>query len=306
MNTVYMLDTNMVSYIAKGQSKAARTRMLNLEEDEVACLSVMGLAQETVVAADGQLFRVDTFDRLSDGAFTKLFCQAVAGVYGIATAAAAWWKGDALALANGDNVTSWPDSGPGGFTLTPGTAPTFNTTNFPAGAVKFTAASAQHLQNAAYNALNAVAGFTWFVVYRHASVQDAILMMPVNEAGTLQNPGHNPYAYASPGNSGLFSVAQGDAGVKHIHEVVFDGSQTGNAARLVVLAEGVAQTLSFSGTIPAVTTSASGITVGQTGSGVIPYDGDIAEILAFPVTLNSTDRSTVRHALGTKWSITVS
>jgi tRNA(fMet)-specific endonuclease VapC len=36
---LYMLDTNMVSYIAKGHSKAARTRMLHLKEDEVVCIS---------------------------------------------------------------------------------------------------------------------------------------------------------------------------------------------------------------------------------------------------------------------------
>jgi len=40
-----MLDTNMVSYILKGQSKAARNRMLNLGEDEVVCLSVMTEAE---------------------------------------------------------------------------------------------------------------------------------------------------------------------------------------------------------------------------------------------------------------------
>jgi tRNA(fMet)-specific endonuclease VapC len=40
-----MLDTNMVSYVAKGHSKAARTRMLNLEEDEVVCLSVITEAE---------------------------------------------------------------------------------------------------------------------------------------------------------------------------------------------------------------------------------------------------------------------
>src|ERR1039457_277142 len=45
MNTLYMLDTNTVSYIAKGHSKAARARMLNLEEDEVVCLSVMTEAE---------------------------------------------------------------------------------------------------------------------------------------------------------------------------------------------------------------------------------------------------------------------
>lgn len=40
-----MLDTNMVSYIAKGDSKAARTRMLNLKEDEVVCLSAITEAE---------------------------------------------------------------------------------------------------------------------------------------------------------------------------------------------------------------------------------------------------------------------
>jgi tRNA(fMet)-specific endonuclease VapC len=45
MNALYMLDTNTVSYIAKGHSKAARARMLNLEEDEVVCLSVITEAE---------------------------------------------------------------------------------------------------------------------------------------------------------------------------------------------------------------------------------------------------------------------
>lgn len=45
MNTLYMLDTNMVSYIAKGHSKAARAHMLNLNEDEAVCISVMTEAE---------------------------------------------------------------------------------------------------------------------------------------------------------------------------------------------------------------------------------------------------------------------
>ena len=45
MNALYMLDTNTVSYITKGHSKAARARMLNLEEDEVVCLSVITEAE---------------------------------------------------------------------------------------------------------------------------------------------------------------------------------------------------------------------------------------------------------------------
>jgi len=45
MKTLYMLDTNMISYIAKGQSKSARVKMLHLEEDEVVCISAITEAE---------------------------------------------------------------------------------------------------------------------------------------------------------------------------------------------------------------------------------------------------------------------
>ena len=40
MRRIYLLDTNMVSYMVKGRSAAARARLLGLEDDEVACISV--------------------------------------------------------------------------------------------------------------------------------------------------------------------------------------------------------------------------------------------------------------------------
>jgi tRNA(fMet)-specific endonuclease VapC len=45
MTTLYMLDTNMVSYIVKGHSKAARNRMLHSNEDEVICVSTITEAE---------------------------------------------------------------------------------------------------------------------------------------------------------------------------------------------------------------------------------------------------------------------
>ena len=45
MNVLYMLDTNTVSYIAKGQSQAARAWMLNLGNDELVCLSAITEAE---------------------------------------------------------------------------------------------------------------------------------------------------------------------------------------------------------------------------------------------------------------------
>jgi tRNA(fMet)-specific endonuclease VapC len=45
MTILYMLDTNMVSYIVKGHSAAARKRLLALKEDEIACISAVTEAE---------------------------------------------------------------------------------------------------------------------------------------------------------------------------------------------------------------------------------------------------------------------
>lgn len=39
MTRLYLLDTNTVSYILKGMSQAARTRLISLGDSEVACVS---------------------------------------------------------------------------------------------------------------------------------------------------------------------------------------------------------------------------------------------------------------------------
>ena len=45
MTVLYMLDTNMVSYIVKRQSPIARARLLELKEDEVAAVSAITEAE---------------------------------------------------------------------------------------------------------------------------------------------------------------------------------------------------------------------------------------------------------------------
>jgi tRNA(fMet)-specific endonuclease VapC len=41
MPVTYMLDTNMVSYIVTGRSKAARDRMADLTHDDICCISTI-------------------------------------------------------------------------------------------------------------------------------------------------------------------------------------------------------------------------------------------------------------------------
>jgi tRNA(fMet)-specific endonuclease VapC len=45
MTSLYMLDTNMLSYIARGRSAAARTWLTALKDDEVVCISVITEAE---------------------------------------------------------------------------------------------------------------------------------------------------------------------------------------------------------------------------------------------------------------------
>lgn len=66
--------------------------------------------------------------------------------------------------------------------------------------------------------------------------------------------------YASVGNGGLtYGATTPNAGTGwHQVTMVFDGSQGTNAGRLVLYVDGVAQTLSFTGTIPATLAAAPG------------------------------------------------
>jgi len=45
MTTLYLLDTNTVSYIARGRSLAARARLAGLKNDEIACISAITEAE---------------------------------------------------------------------------------------------------------------------------------------------------------------------------------------------------------------------------------------------------------------------
>jgi tRNA(fMet)-specific endonuclease VapC len=69
MKVTYLIDTNTVSYIAKGRSPAARARLDHLSEDEIACISSLteaelryGLARRPAARAlraaiEGMLFK---------------------------------------------------------------------------------------------------------------------------------------------------------------------------------------------------------------------------------------------------------
>ena len=89
-----------------------------------------------------------------------------------------------------------------------------------------------------------------------------------------------------------------------VHTIVFDGTQTGNAARLVYRKNKTAKTLSFTGTV-AATTNASNthFYIGNSGSEASPMQGFVAELILFDKTLTATEYANVENYLTTKWGL---
>lgn len=89
----------------------------------------------------------------------------------------------------------------------------------------------------------------------------------------------------------------------HIHTLVFDGSQSGNAARLVYRIDGSAKTLTFTGTVGATTSASNGtIFIGCDDSAEF-MNGDVGEVLMFNKALSGAEISGLESYLTTKWGI---
>ena len=89
----------------------------------------------------------------------------------------------------------------------------------------------------------------------------------------------------------------------HIHTLTFDGTQSGNAARLVYKLDGSAKTLSFTGTVGATTSASNGtIFLGCDDSAEF-MNGDIGEFLIFNKALSGAEISGVESYLTTKWGL---
>src|SRR6056300_1611706 len=89
----------------------------------------------------------------------------------------------------------------------------------------------------------------------------------------------------------------------HIHTLKFDGSQSGNAARLVYRIDGSAETLTFTGTVGTTTSASNGtIFLGCDDSAEF-LNGDIAEFLMFNKALSGAEMTGVESYLTTKWGL---
>ena len=89
-----------------------------------------------------------------------------------------------------------------------------------------------------------------------------------------------------------------------IHTLNFDGSQTGNAARLVYRKDKTAKTLSFTGTVGATSDSSNTVfDIGNINAGSAGFTGYIAEAILFNQTLTSAEIQNIENYLSNKWGL---
>jgi hypothetical protein len=209
-----------------------------------------------------------------------------------------------VGLNDGDPVAAMTDYSVSSGNLAQGTAskrPTFKTAiqnGLPV--VRFDGVD-DTLGNSSWTALDGLTGATQFAVAKQFNGGSGGVFFFSSGRLTLQQYIDDRYYYQSAGNSGRVATASGQWIVDC---VVFDGSQVGNAARLVAFQNAVQQTLIFTGTIGASLGTSTGYQL--SGVDAVPYapqQTDFAELLIYNRVLTSQERAKVLDYLNAKWAI---
>lgn len=156
--------------------------------------------------------------------------------------------------------------------------------------------------------LQSVSGYTYFVVCKTNSIakQQTLSVMKGSGAGDIQE------LFLQFGSTGVVTVGAAGATATslttntnfHIHTLVFDGSQTGNANRLKHRVDGVQQTLTFTGTVGA--TANAGTTYFYMGTDTAnnnDFDGYVTEVIVYTKTLTQSDIIGTETYLKNIWGI---
>ena len=84
---------------------------------------------------------------------------------------------------------------------------------------------------------------------------------------------------------------------------LFDGSQSGNANRLKIRSNGNPVSVSYTGTIAATLSSGTGFYVSTSDGTLYPWNGDIAEIIAYSATPSAGELAQLEQYLAAKYGL---
>ena len=124
----------------------------------------------------------------------------------------------------------------------------------------------------AISALNGSSALSWIAWIKRFASNSLMTIMQYNatdsDIGFELWSDSNIYFEIGNGSNSYGTVSNNSTSWQHV-AMVYDGSATGNAARLKAYINGVQQTLSFNGTIPSTAGTGASLLIGNTG----PYAG---------------------------------
>ena len=180
------------------------------------------------------------------------------------------------------------------------------------GAVFYTASNKENTDINPLAWMTSLTGLTFYILARPTSLPATAFPLQVTDTsiGTWWN-GTNWSVGMTAGNRGTITLTN-DTTKFHMYGLIYDGTQTGNANRLRFRYDESEKTLSFTGTIPANTGTASDYLyiAGNNRSGVAGgalsntfMDGYVGEVLIWTRTLSATEIISVESYLDTKWGL---
>ena len=114
--------------------------------------------------------------------------------------------------------------------------------------------------------LNVINGYTLLIAYRLGSVSGNVNICGSDNANGgefLIGMSGNTYVYGSSGATATGNIKATTTGW-HVHSLIYDGSQSTNATKLVARIDGVGSTLSFTGAVGNTTAAPSNLTITST------------------------------------------
>src|SRR6056300_638449 len=235
-------------------------------------------------------------------------------VTGAATSLQIWFDGSDVTQfqptnpSDGDGITQWNDKS--------NFAHNANPKGSPANAVRPTYQTAE--QNSlsvvefdgtndclSINPVSWVRGlqnFTFFVVAKYDGTGSTRFLSTTDTDDIVIKNTGTEITVGMAGATAVTSSLALDTGY-HIHTLVFDGTLSGDSNRLKYRYDGTQKSLAFTGTVGTAIDNAVDKFLLGCGDGTGYFDGQIAEVIAFQQTLDTTDLSDIESYLTTRWGL---
>src|SRR6056300_376215 len=144
--------------------------------------------------------------------------------------------------------------------------------------------------------------FTFFVVAKYDGTGSTRFLSTTDTDDIVIKNTGTEITVGMAGATAVTSSLALDTGY-HIHTLVFDGTLSGDSNRLKYRYDGTQKSLAFTGTVGTAIDNAVDKFLLGCGDGTGYFDGQIAEVIAFQQTLDTTDLSDIESYLTTRWGL---